>query len=42
MFDADSGRITGPVTVVIEDCVITAVNPDARSAASLVRPCRKR
>ena len=29
MFDADSGRITGPVTVVVEDRVITAVNPDA-------------
>ena len=29
MFDAVSGRITGPVTIVVEDRLITAVNPDA-------------
>ena len=28
MFDADSGRITGPATIVVEDGLIAAVNPD--------------
>jgi imidazolonepropionase-like amidohydrolase len=29
MFDAESGRITGPATVVVDDGLIVAVNPDA-------------
>ena len=28
MFDAESGNVSGPVVVVIEDGLIAAINPD--------------
>lgn len=37
MFDAESGRITGPATIVVTDGVIAAVNPDAvRGGATVI------
>lgn len=36
MFDADSGRVTGPVSVVVTDGLIESVNPDSVPAGAKV------
>lgn len=36
MFDAESGRVSGPAAVVVEDGVIVAVNPDATPGGATV------